>query len=123
MNKKEGLKKVTLFFYYGKGLIRIPVNLISAKCSWFRRKSKILFCNFQIKIENWKLKKKCLFSIFNFEMKLKCAKMPFSISILIWKLNGTFGAVHGLNIFHFSDLIIELKKEKWKKHFVESILI
>ena len=57
-----------------------------------KRKTKILFFNFQIKIENWKSKKKCPFSIFNFEMKLKYTKKSFSIPILKWKLNGTFGA-------------------------------
>ena len=47
---------------------------------------------FQFSIKNWKLKIKNLFSIFNLESKLKFAKMSFSISILNWKLNGTFGA-------------------------------
>ena len=32
-------------------------------------------------------------------------------------------SVHGLNIFHFSVLIIELKNEKRKQNFFESILI
>ena len=47
---------------------------------------------FQLLNKSWKSKKKCLFSICNFELKLKCAKMIFFISILIWKLNNTFGA-------------------------------
>ena len=57
-------------------------------------KTKIEDFSFKFLNKNWKLKlkKKCLFSIFNFELKLKCAKMPFFISILNWKLNGTFGA-------------------------------
>ena len=57
-----------------------------------KRKTNILFFNFQIKIKNWKLKKECLFSIFKFESKLKYTKIAFSILILKWKLNGTFGA-------------------------------
>ena len=32
-------------------------------------------------------------------------------------------SVHGLNIFHFSNLIIELKNEKRKKNLFESVLI
>ena len=59
----------------------------------------ILFFNFQIKIEHWKLKKKCLFSIFNFELKLKYAKISFSISILNRKLNGNFGARRPLSVY------------------------
>ena len=54
-----------------------------------KRKPKILFFNFEIKIENWK--RNVFFSIFILESKLKYAKMSFSISILNWKMNGTFG--------------------------------
>ena len=49
--------------------------------------------NFPIKTGNWKLKNFYHFTIFNFESKLKYLKMTFSIPILKWKLNGTFGAL------------------------------
>ena len=94
-----------------------------------KRKSKILFFNFWIKIENWKLKKKCLFSISNFELKLKCGKMSFFISILIWRLHGTFGArIRGV-LGHRKNLVkkqsvhrkchsIFRLKLKWKRAFL-----
>ena len=54
-----------------------------------KRKTKILFFNFLIKIENWKL------SFFNFQFWIETdthKKMSFSIPILKWKLSGIFGA-------------------------------
>ena len=80
------------------------------------RITKILFFNFQIKIDNWKSKKKkCPFSIFNFEMKLKYTKKSFSIPILKWKLNGTF--VARINL-HFSKTVLN---QNVKKQTVEKI--
>ena len=92
MNKMN-FKKVKLF-YYIKGLTHIIVNLITGSSVFWnktkieKRKTKILFFNFSIKIENWKL------SFFNFQfwIKLSYTKMSFSIPILKWKFNGTFGA-------------------------------
>ena len=53
-----------------------------------KQKTKILFFNFSIKSENWK------FTFFNFQfwIEIEIQKMSFSIPILKWKLNGTFGA-------------------------------
>ena len=107
---------------------RIKDNLISRSVAFWnkikieKRKTKGFFKNIQIKIENYKLKKKRPFSIFNFEMKLKYTKMYFSIPILKWKFNGTLSARIRI-IFHFSNLTIELKKEKRKKNIFKSILI
>ena len=70
--------------------------------------------NSAIIFENWKMKNG--FSIFNFESKSKYTKMSFSIPILKWKLNGTLGERIRI-IFYFSNLTIELKKEKRKKNF------
>ena len=50
-----------------------------------KRKTSILFFNFSIKIENWKL------SFFYFQFWIEI-QMSFSIPILKWKLNGTLGA-------------------------------
>ena len=92
MNKMN-FKKVKLF-YYIKGLTHIIVNLITGSSAFWnktkieKRKTKILFFNFSIKIENWKL---CFFN-FQFWIKLSYTKMSFSIPILKWKFNGTFGA-------------------------------
>ena len=59
-------------------------------------KRRFYFSIIQLLNKNWKLKEKCPFSFFNFEMKLKYTKMPFSIPVLKWKSNGTFG---GLSVY------------------------
>ena len=70
---------------------------------------------FPIKIRNWKLKKFYHFSIFNFESKLKYLKMSFSIPIVKWKLNGTFGARIGARIKNQFSIFNFLKKTgNWK---------
>ena len=77
-----------------------------------KRKTKILFFNFQIKIENWKSKKKCHFSIFNFEIKLKYTKKCFSIPILKW--NWMALSVHGFSVFRLSNFANFQKFENWR---------
>ena len=63
-------------------MLSFPNLALWNKTNIEKRKLKISFSNFQAKIENWKLKKKCLFSIFDFKSKLKYTKMAFFITIL-----------------------------------------
>ena len=72
-----------------------------------------------MKIEN------CLFSIFNFESKLRHTKMSFSIPILKWILNGTFSAriKNGKKFFWiYFDLksISKNKNRNFRIHFLIS---
>ena len=60
-------------------------------------KNKFLIFNFAIKNGNWRLKNFYHFLIFNFELKIETCKYVLffnmcKISILNWKMNGTFGA-------------------------------
>ena len=73
-----------------------------------KRKTKLLFFNFQVKIGIWKLKKECPFSIFNFEMKLKYTKMSFSIPVL---KSSVYKNIH----FIFVQFLVISKK--WKLIF------
>ena len=57
------------------------------------------------------------FSIFNCESKLKYLKMSFSIPILKWKLNGTFGARITF-LFQFFNFSKKWKQEFEKSHFI-----
>ena len=77
--------------------------------------------NFPIKIGNWKLKNFYHFSIFNFESKLKYLKMSFSIPILKWKLNDTFGAriTFLISIFQFQQ---KMKIGIWEITFHFTVL-
>ena len=75
---------------------------------------------FQFSSKNWKLKIKNLFSIFNFESKLKCAKMPFCVSILNWKFNGTFSARIVESVHRKCHSIFSLKL-KWKSAYLQSV--
>ena len=93
---------------------RIKNNLISRSVAFWnkikieKRKTKGFFKNIQIKIENYKLKKKQPFSIFNFEMKLKYTKMSFSIPVL---KSSVYKNIH----FIFVQFLVISKK--WKLIF------
>ena len=70
-----------------------------------------------MEIENWKFFYH--FSIFNFQLKVEMCKNNFCISILNWKLNGTFGARMSVylnrvrkRLFHFCSIFNNFKQMK-----------